>query len=162
MKTGIIAFAFGMPWAIPPNRIIAEIALKRARELNAAVYTQYDIHINNGIEVEHIDQDIDSPPPTLRIARGAVQWAKQQGLKDLLIIAAEPHLWRAMRDVKKAIREAGVEIEVHTCLDIYDHPEDNWFCPTSRQVRTRSKEAWNKRERILKLLPFGIYKIIAK
>jgi hypothetical protein len=162
LKAGIIAFAFGMPWAIPPNKTIAEIASKRARELHAPIYTQGDIHIDNGIEVEYINQDIDNPPPTLCIARGAVQWAKQRGFNYLLIVAAKPHLWRVVRDVKKAIREAGAKIEVQTDLEIEDYPENNWFCPTSRQERTRSKVEWNKRERILKLLPFCIYKIVAK
>ncbi|MEK7086638.1 MAG: hypothetical protein AAB935_00060 [Patescibacteria group bacterium] len=161
MKTaGIIAFAFGAPEIIWPNRRIAEIATKKAREINAPVYTQLDIRVEPGIQVEYTEE-LCNPPPTLRIARGAVRWAKRHGLTELWVVAAKPHLWRALRDVQQAVREDGVRIEVRVCKEIEQYPEDSWFCPDSTQDRVRSREAWNKRERILKLMPFFVYKHVA-
>jgi hypothetical protein len=147
---------------IRSNQRIAQIASQKAKELSAPVYTQLDIRVKPGIEVKYTNEEPGNPPPTLRIARGAAQWAKQQGFKKLWIVAAKPHLWRALRDIEKAVRETGVKIKVHTCHEVEQYPKDSWFCPNSTQKRVRSSEAWYKRERILKLLPFFIYKRIAK
>lgn len=161
MKTGIIAFAFGVPEIILSNRLIAELASRKARELNCRVYTQRDICIERGIPVEYAKEEQDNPPPTLRIARGAVQWAKRYRITEMVVVAAKPHLWRALRDLRRAIRESGVQIEVQACPEIERYPEVSWFCLDSTQDRVRTRKAWNKRERILKLLPFCIYKVIA-
>ena len=159
---GVVAFAFGAPETIRSNRRIAEIALKKSRELNARVYTQLDIHVEPGIKVEYTEEEAGNPPPTLRIARGAVKWAKRHGLSELWVVAAKPHLWRTLRDIQQAIRENGAQIEVCACKEIEQYPEDSWFCPDSTQDRVRSREAWDKRERFLKLMPFSVYKRVAK
>ena len=159
MKVGIVAFAFGTPETILANRRIAEIASNKARELNSRVYTQLDIRIEDGVKVEYAKEKPGNPPPTLRIARGAVQWAKRYRLTELLVVAAKPHLWRALRDLRRAVREAGTPIEVQACPEINSYPEVSWFCLDSTQDRVRTRGAWNKRERILKLLPFFIYEV---
>jgi len=159
--TGVIAFAFGVPETILSNRRIAEIASKKAREINGQVYAQLDIRVEEGIPVEYTKEEPGNPPPTLRIARGAVQWAKRHGLTELWVVAAKPHLWRALRDVQRAVREDGARIEVRVCKEVEQYPEDSWFCPYSTQDRVRSREAWDKRERILKLMPFWLYKLVA-
>ena len=159
--TGVIAFAFGVPETILSNRRIAEIASKKAREINGQVYAQLDIRVEEGIPVEYTKEEPGNPPPTLRIARGAVQWAKRHGLTELWVVAAKPHLWRALRDVQRAVREDGARIEVRVCKEVEQYPEDSWFCPDSTQDRVRSREAWDKRERILKLMPFWLYKLVA-
>lgn len=163
MKTaGIVAFGFGVPDTIRSNQRIAQIASQKARELTAPVYTQLDVYIEPGIEVKYADEEPGNPPPTLRIARGAVQWAKQQGFREIWIVAAKPHLWRALRDVEQVVREAGAKIEVRACKEIEQYPEDSWYCPDSTQDRVRSRKAWDKREKVLKLMPFFIYKRVAK
>jgi hypothetical protein len=158
---GVVAFAFGAPETILPNWRIAEIASGKARELNAQVYTQLDIRVGEGVPVEYTEEEPGNPPPTLRIARGAVQWAKRLGFTELWVVAATPHIWRALRDVQSAVREAGVRLEVYACKGIGQYSEDSWFCSDSVQDRTRSREAWDKRENILKLMPFFIYKRVA-
>ncbi len=159
--TGVVAFAFGVPETILSNRRIAEIASKKARETSGRVYTQIDIRVEEGIPVEYTEEEPGNPPPTLRIARGAVQWAKRHGLTELWVVAAKPHLWRALRDVQQAVREAEVQIEVRVCKEIEQYPKDSWFCPDSAQDRVRSREAWDKRENIVKLMPFFVYKRVA-
>lgn len=161
-KAGVVAFAFGVPETILSNRRIAEIVSKKARELNAPVYTQLDVRVEPGVEVTYTDESPGNPPPTLRIARGAVRWAKQQGFTELWVIAAKPHLWRTLRDTERAVREAGAQIGISVCGEIEHYPEDSWFCPNSTQERTRSRKAWGRREKVLKLMPFFIYKHIAK
>ncbi len=163
MKTvGVVAFAFGAPKTIRSNRRIAKIAFKNARKFNGLVYTQLDICVDEGIPVEYTKEEPGNPPPTLRIARGAVQWAKKRGLKVLLIVAAQPHLWRCERDLIRAIKEAGAQIAVRVCFkEIKRYPEDSWYCPDSTQPRTRSPKSWWGRERILQLMPFFFYKLVA-
>ncbi len=161
MKTAVVAFGFGAPETILSNKRIAFIASQKARELNAPVYTQLDIRVLPRVKVEYTEEKPGNPPPTLRLARGAVQWAKQRGFSKIYIVAAKPHLWRALRDIKKAVREAGEKIEVHVCREIEQYHEDSWFCPDSIQQRTRSQKDWQGRELILKLMPFFIYKHLA-
>ena len=160
--TGIVAFAFGAPDTISSNRRIAEIASKKAHELGAPVYTQLDVRVESGIQVEYIKEDFSKPPPTLRMARGVVQWAKRKGFTELWVVAAKPHLWRVIRDIQQAIREVKTRIKIHTCKEIEQYTEDSWFCPNSTQDRTRSRDAWDKREKILKFTPFFIYKHVAR
>lgn len=167
-KTGVVAFAFGVPHSILSNQRISLLATHHAIHLKARIYTQRDIYIEagcqfgeNGIKVDYTDEDPANPPPTLRMARGAVQWAKEQGIELLLVVAAKPHLWRCMRDLSKAAEEFGGTIEIRVCEEIEEWPEDSWFCPDSTQERVRSRTSWNKRETILKLMPFWIYKRVA-
>ena len=87
---------------------------------------------------------------------------KKKRLKELWIAAAKPHLWRCERDLKYAISEAGLQIDVQICEDIDKYPEDEWYCSKSEQIRTRSPEDWWKRERKLKKMPMFVYKCIAK
>jgi hypothetical protein len=161
LKAGILPFAFGVPETILSNRRIAQITSQKARELEAPVYTQLDISIEAGIEVEFTEEQPGNPPPTLRFARGAVEWARRKNLTDLWIVAAKPHLWRCVRDLIRAIREVKAQIEIHVCEEIEQYPEDEWFCADSTQERTQSKKNWEGRERIIKLMPFFVYKFIA-
>lgn len=160
MKTGIVAQAFGVPHTIHSNKIIARIASQKARELSAPVYTQLDVLVEPEIDVEYTYEQPGNPPPTLRMTRGAVQWAKNKGFKELWIVAAKPHLWRCVRDLTYAIREAGEQIEISACREIELY-SDEWFCADSEQERTRSKWNWWSRELIIKLMPLFIYKRIA-
>lgn len=167
-KPGVVAFAFGMPGSIASNQRIAEIATSKARELSAPVYTQLDVFIGKHIPVERIEQAfMNDPPPTLRIARRAVEWAIRHGITELWIVAAKPHLWRALRDVREAVYEkrdiSGVSwIQVYGCEEVKQYPEDSWFCSDSLQERTCSRKEWDKRERILELMPFFLYKLVAR
>jgi hypothetical protein len=160
-KGGIVAFAFGTPSSIRSNVIIAKIASRKARELKVPVYTQQDVVVDPEVEVFFTDEKSGEPPPTLRISRGAVSWAKKTGLRHLWICAASPHLWRCRRDFTRAILETGLDISIWAFSETGLHHEDVWFCPDSTQKRTRSREAWEKRERILRIMPFFIYKFVA-
>jgi len=165
-KSGIVAFAFGIPWDIDSNWQIAQIALKKAIEFNAPIFTQDDIAIENrAIDVTHTFNDVSTgnPPSTLQISRRAVMWAKEYKINKLWIAAAKPHLWRCLRDLKQAVLEAGIKMEVYACDErINSYPEDSWFCINSEQKHTRSKEEWDKREGVLRRIPFFLYKWITK
>jgi len=164
-KYGVVAFAFGVPETIRSNQRIAQIASQKAREFKAPVYTQIDVRIDvrvdTDIKVEYAEEKTGNPPPTLRIARGATQWAKWRRITYLWVVAAKPHLWRCMRDLKKAVIEEGLDIFVVACKEIDQYPEDEWFCQNSTQARVRSRKDWERREKILKVMPFFLYKLVA-
>ena len=103
-----------------------------------------------------------SPPPTLQIAWKTIGWAELLELEELWIAAAEPHLWRCERDLKYSAKKRGVQIDIFICEDVYNHSEDEWYCPESEQKRTRSAKDWWKREGKLKKMPMFIYKRVAK
>lgn len=160
-ESGIVAFAFGVPAGIRANRQIALIAERKALELYAPIYTQRDVAIDSSLPIEYIQEEPGKPPPTLRIARGAVAWAKKRGIEELWIACARPHFWRCKRDLKYAIQEAGANMVVLVCPGVWSYPEEEWYSPDSTQPRVRSKKAWRSRERILELLPMFIYKLVA-
>ncbi|MDX1535953.1 MAG: hypothetical protein R3346_04310 [Candidatus Spechtbacterales bacterium] len=163
-KTLVVAFAFGVPREIWSNRAIATIARSEAWKNDATVYTQLDVPIHGDFYVVRTEEDPGDPPPTLRIARGAVEWAKRHDVQKLVIVAAKPHIPRAKRDTEYAVREAGVDIEV-TVSALLDDPEysdeDQWYCSDSTQPRTQTRKNWQKRDKILMLMPMFVYKRVA-
>lgn len=160
-KVGVVAFAFGVPYDIKSNRLIAEIASKKARDFHAPVYTQADIQVESGINVEYTIEKLGDPPPTLRIARGSVSWAQQYQIGTLYVVAAKPHLWRCMRDLRYSVSELRAQIEIQASEEIGQYHESEWYCSDSVQLRTRSRREWRKRERILELTPICIYRRVA-
>lgn len=161
MFGGVVAFAFGVPDSINSNVCIASIAQQQACEVEGPIYTQRDVRVKPDVEVKYTEEEPNNPPPTLRIARGAVRWAQQLGLDELWIACAKPHLWRCKRDLEFAVREAGAQITVRVCEDIERYPENEWYCLNSTQPRVRSREEWRKRERVLERMPMFLYKYIA-
>lgn len=149
MKAGILSFAFGAPETILSNRRIANITSQKARKLGVPVYTQLDICIDDGIEVEFIEEQSGNPPPTLRLARCAVQWAKYKNLTEIWIVAAKPHLWRCVRDLTYAFQEINLQINICVCEEIEQYPENEWFCVNSAQKRTQSSDNWKSRGLIM-------------
>jgi hypothetical protein len=109
---GIVAFAFGVPDSIWSNRAIAQIASIKARDLGAPIFTQLDVPIPYWVAADRANEEAGNPPPTLRIAREAVLWAKLRSIEELWVVAAGPHLWRVVRDLKYAIHEAETEAQI--------------------------------------------------
>jgi hypothetical protein len=156
------AFAFGTPKDNRSNRHLSRIISEEVGNNYGSVYTQQDIDVGNGIEVKYIPQEgSDKPPPTLRIGRGLVAYAKRKEAEEIIIVAAKPHLRRVLRDVKYAMREAKVNIPIRVSEGIERVPEGEWFDPQSTQKRTTSLKEWQGREKILMALPMFIYKRIA-
>jgi len=156
-EIGVIGFAFGVDCNIISNVYVG----KTATDKGVPIFTQKDLFIENPTSTVDYIEEKEDPPPTLRIAREAVKWAMKLGIKELWVAAARPHLWRCVRDLKYAIKEAGVQIQVRVCDEIGMYPKKEWFCSNSTQKRTRSPKDWWPREIILRLMPMFIYKRIA-
>lgn len=160
-SVGVVAFAFGSPSSIASNEAIAKIASAKAKEFGAIVFTQWDVSVEPSIEVAHIYEHRGKPPPTLRIARWMIVRAAREGLQELWLVAATPHLWRCRRDLEYAVHEVKAQIKINACEGIEQYPDATWFCTDSTQKRTQSRKNWQVRERILKWLPMFVYKLVA-
>lgn len=162
-KAGIVTFAFGVPNTIRSNQWLVQITRAKARQLSAPVYTQEDFGVDPqpGLFITYTEEERGKPPPTLRIARGAVQWAKQRQITELWIVAARPHLKRCIRDLKYAVTEDKADITVRVSQGIFMFPAAEWFCPDSTQPRTRSRKDWLPRELVLANAPMWLYKKVA-
>jgi len=167
LKTGIVVFAFGTPAEIPPNKALAISASNEARRYGLEIFTQVDIKPWEGILCTYITEKEGEPPPTWRIAKWAVEQAIKKGLNKLWVFAAAPHRWRCVRDLKMAIKEAGMEERISIKVwepDKKRSPNKYWFSDKSTQPRTQSwLKWWIPREFLLKYSPlriFFLYKMI--
>ncbi|MCX6740987.1 MAG: hypothetical protein NTY61_01145, partial [Candidatus Parcubacteria bacterium] len=160
-NSGTVTFAFGAPASIYSNVLLSQITERLATNIGAPVFTQLDIQLRPDVDVQRVEEVTGHPPPTLRIARQAIRWARERDIKRLYVVAARPHLWRALRDARQAVCETGENIEIRAYGEPGEYSENSWFCPESTQSRTQSRKSWNERERLLKILPFWIYKRIA-
>lgn len=164
---GVVAFAFAVPADVPTNnrlKTLAERCAKHGASSNielCPIFTQPDIAIGFDFDVQFIEEEPNTPSPTLRIAREAVAWAQRRGLRYFWIVAAKPHLWRCVRDLKMAIAEAKADITLLVPEEIKESKYMSWFEPQSTQYRTQSFGHWWPRELLLYIVPYDIYKHIA-
>jgi hypothetical protein len=162
LKTGIVTFGFGLPKTVRSNELLAQITKRKSRELCAPIFTQSSsIVVNGQFGVSYMLEEVNKPSPTIDVARCAVGWAKVRGLEKLLVVAAKPHMWRCVRDLKYAAKESAAQVKIERCKEIDTYSEDIWFCNDSSQTRSRSKIKWYIREYLLRCLPIAIYKRIA-
>ena len=162
MKTGIIIFAFGQPASIDSNLHLAAEAINILFQKQIEkIFTQQDIKlsISEGIvDIKYVEEGSE-PPSTLYIANKALTWALDNQLGKVIILAAKPHKWRCLRDVKKVFSNSGIIIEAQAATDYLISLI--WFNRDSLQMRTRKKIYWWPREIFLRLLPFFLYKRVA-
>lgn len=166
---GVVVYPFGTPASNTSNRWLVSEVEKIYMDFNSIlVYTQRDIQfigprfLNLQNHTTYFPQGgIEESPPTLRIARGAAQWARGR-VKKIIVVAAKPHLPRALRDTQHAFKEASVNIRIEPWSNIAYTLYDSWFNPNGTPLRTASRSHWKKRERILRFLPYPIYREIAK
>jgi hypothetical protein len=161
-QAAVVAFAFGTPNTLRSNRHIAALASANAVALRAPIYTQRDVlPVAEGVVVELTAERPPERVPTLRIARGAVDFARRRGVAVLWLCAAAPHLPRCRRDLAFAIREAAAEIKLREVEDPERQTEGYWFCAASTQADTRSAVLWRLRDTVLMHMPMRLYASVA-
>jgi hypothetical protein len=159
-QVGVIAYSFGYPSTTDVNKDIFESARRAVMLYGAQLYT--DIDLPSEMDVTRIPWNNSAPPSTLRISRGAVQWAKEKGIHHLVYACALPHRQRVWRDLRLAIGEAGFkEMKIRGPSAHRLRRYDRWFSPQSEQWSTRFEILWDIREGILRLMPVALYKRIA-
>ncbi len=135
------------------------MAEKESLTHSACIITQHEIRI---VGADYVDAPgPQGPIPTLRLSRAAVQWAHWHGLDELIIVAAKPHVWRCVRDLKYAAQEVNFKIDIRPSRLIDKVPRDHWFRGDSRQWYTQNQIAWHMRDSILRVMPMFFYTRIA-
>lgn len=163
-KTGLVVFAFGCPSTIYSNEVLANLALQWWKLYRGLIFSQEDVPISMHLphSVRLIGQLPDQPPSTLKIAREAMYWARDDArLQELHVLAARPLLERCLRDLELAKAEQRSLITITECSSPDQIPFDQWFCRDSQLPQTRSLDAWERRERVIRRMPIWLYKLMA-
>ncbi len=159
-KSGIVSLSFGAPGNTIVNRLLARITTQLAFLYNFPIYTQQDIQIKYfslSVDTTFTEEELGSPPPTLRIMRGAVRWAIAGGIKTLWLVTAKPHQSRAVRDLKLAIKESKENIVIRVCTEVEPFSNNFWFSSESTQWPTRSAWQWKIYNWPLERMPTQLY-----
>jgi hypothetical protein len=161
-KFGVVVFAFGLPSSLVPNQILANVAVRNALDKKADIFAQpYTKVRSRMVHVDYTEEPDNKPLSTLQVARAAVDWAERNHLTDIEVVAAKPHLPRVMRDLRNTIAEKLSSIRICPARQMRGWSDrDVWFSESSLQPWTRNAVAWDRRERILLLMPFWFYRRI--
>ncbi len=159
-KSGVVGFAFGKPRSIPANNCISMIVCKKARELNAPTFVQFDILIlDPQIKTFYAKEYAHQTPTTYEVASQAIDWAIVHNIEKLWIVAAPCRFTRCLRDITYIAEQKKAKIKFRICQEIYHKTySDDWFCKRSRQWWTRNKITFWLRELPLLLIPIHFYK----
>src|SRR6185436_10695779 len=103
-RTGIVALAFGAPHILPSNILIGNTARYLADRFQAPILTQKDIQVpmnSRQTKITYFKGEVSgNPPSTFKILENAMQWARDNTISELIIVAALPHQKRIKRDLK--------------------------------------------------------------
>ena len=138
MKSYDVVFPlnFGAPAALRANRAIAGAAIRESRTRNIPLfYAPRDI-FDFGDYPDSFCQDFSGYISTVKQVRALAEAAREQAWRRVLVIAAPPHRWRALRD----LRAAGFEAEVDDSLRAL--PRGFWYARESEHRQTTSWFRW--------------------
>ena len=170
-RTGILLFAFGTNLKIRSNQVLRKEVLRCCDANEVSTIFSQDAIMMDSYYGKHRVICFDQPnpnkhPPTLRIARWAIPLIASEFRYDsLIVIAADPHIDRCMRDSNYVLHNS--RITRYTNMKIKSWPtsekytDQDWFCADSQQPRTRTRQAWEKRESVLMVMPMWIYSRLA-
>ena len=127
---------FGAPAALRANLAIAAAALRvsRARKI-PLFYAPRDI-FDFGDYPDGFCRDFSGYISTVKQVRALAVIAREKAWRRVLVIAAPPHHWRALRD----LRAAGFEAEVDESLRAL--PRGFWYAKESEHRQTTSWFRW--------------------
>lgn len=163
----VLAFAFGAPYSIVPNKTIGKRAIFFSQHFDADIFTQKDVPATGSDKCEWVTYIEDLNPEkkyvsTLDIVKSFIETAKKKGWKKVIVVATPQHKERCYRDLRKSIKEENSEIPImQITLDDCSDLLKNWYDKNSTQWWTRSCLWWWLREIPLRLMPWRLYKKIA-
>ena len=95
------------------------------------------------------------------VAHKASNLAEMHVVNTIYVVCAPPHAARCIRDVERAVKDAGLTVEVKMAFYEGTFTYGDWFDPGSTQPHVRSAFRWWQREMILRLLPWKVYLRVA-
>ena len=164
-RTLVVGFAFATPASAFVNKVlrfrIEDLCARQDEGEQIFVFTQPDLGTllpyMLRTRTQMIREEEGKPSPTLRIAREAIAFALKYHITRIRIVAAGPHMWRCLRDMKMAMKEA--ETLLPLVAEKFDTMSwSSWFHESSTQPRTKSPLAWLPRDILLRLMSWEMYK----
>lgn len=145
-KTVILALAYGVGGAI--NQPLKREVERLEKHLSCEVFTQHDLlailNINNIKVAIQTTTHISS----LAVIQQFIDWLKINDYREVYLVAAKQHICRCHRDLKK-LAPSGVNITLRPISVPYIPDVQPWVTSPLR---------WWKRELIIRLLPWSLYK----
>lgn len=74
-----------------------------------------------------------------------------------MVVCAEPHAWRCVRDLELAAHEAAYPVMIEVSDAIRTVPRESWFCSDSLAWQTSSTYRWLFYDLALRLMPTRLY-----
>lgn len=127
---------FGLPAGLPANRLIAAAAIRRSREMAIPIFCAPAGIFDFGGHRHYLERDFPGYVSTVKQVAQLKAAAKQQGWRRVLLVAAPPHQWRALRDT----RAVGFDVRLEDSLR--DYPRSLWYAARSGHRQTRSWLRW--------------------
>lgn len=144
MTKAVVALAFGVPAELLSNKCVAEVASKASERLgNVPIFTQLNMQMHHGLPIEKVAGEYDGHwANTMQMARAAVAWAVREGIDELWLAAATPHVPRTLRDFRYVVKETRAPLTLFMCPEHRAYKRSDWFNTASDQKRTRSIVPW--------------------
>src|SRR3990167_4706145 len=97
LKQAIAALAFGVPAGLHSNKCVAMSASEQAKKLDGVpVFTQLGMEMHYNLpSVQVPGEHTGHWANTMQMAFAAVHWAKKNGVEELWVAAATPHMQRS-------------------------------------------------------------------
>ena len=101
-----MVFSFGSARTALSNVTLGTLAIEQASQGTSHMYAHPNVPVRHIVEPINITEPPGWNMSTLNMARMAIRWAKRNKFDQLVVVAAKPHLWRCVRDLRVAAREA--------------------------------------------------------
>jgi hypothetical protein len=132
----IFPLNFGLPASLPANRAIANAAVRLSRAHRAPIFFAPDGILDLGGYSLTFCTDFGGYVSTVKQVAALVDAARERAWERVLVVAAPPHAWRALRDV----RAAGLMAEIDDSL--CGHPRGIWYSKHSEHKQTTASWRW--------------------
>lgn len=128
---------FGAPATIRANLAIGEAALRESRKRNIPLFYAPREIFDFGDYPKGFCKDFSGYISTVKQVRALAEAAREKSWQRVLVVAAPPHRWRALRD----LRAAGFEADLDDSL-LHAFPRGFWYSKESEHKQTTSWLRW--------------------
>jgi hypothetical protein len=132
----IFPLNFGAPANLPANLAIAATALRESRRLKLPIFFAPAEIFDFGDYSHQFSTDFTGYISTVKQVRALAEAAAVRGWRRVLIVAAPPHLWRALRDVRAQGLSAGADNSIRA------YPKNLWYSKNSTHRQTTAWWRW--------------------
>jgi hypothetical protein len=155
---------FGFTQKGKANIYLAWTSLALARGYQIPIFTQKDVAVHlrdrdDNVNVFVADQE-NEHISTLALVKIFEREAKFYKWKNILLVAAPPHIRRCRRDLEKFGFNV-LTIENYIDLEEKNQKKIKWYNKTDPQFWARNPIIWWSREIILRIMPYWLYRKLA-